>query len=139
MTLSETTNLIYLNCPNFNSWDNATDKNKKYESILYVIDEDMNVEAVMEYPILEETGQVGPMGLDIGPDGNLYVADNQFFNDLGHKSRVLRVLLEEDGMPTLDDDGAPIIEVVDRSRSGQRRALARRQPLCHRHVLHGTG
>lgn len=41
-----------------------------------------------------DTGTVGPMGCDIGPDGHLYVADNQLFSDPDHKSRLLRITIE---------------------------------------------
>jgi hypothetical protein len=37
------------------------------------------------------TGQLGPMGCDFGPDGNLYVADNQIDFNSDHKSRILRI------------------------------------------------
>ena len=38
-----------------------------------------------------KTGVVHPMGIGFGPDGNLYIADNQFFTNPNHQSRVLRV------------------------------------------------
>lgn len=38
-----------------------------------------------------DTGQLGPMDCAFGPDGNLYLADNQVNFDGAHKSRVLRV------------------------------------------------
>lgn len=40
------------------------------------------------------------MGLDFGPDGHLYVCDNQYFYDKDHKSRILRVLMDSDEKPT---------------------------------------
>lgn len=46
-----------------------------------------------------DTGTVGPMGCDYGPDGHLYVADNQLFSDPAHKSRLLRITCK-DGVPT---------------------------------------
>jgi len=50
-------------------------------------------------PLSKKTGKVHPMGLGFGPDGNLYIADNQFFSDENHASRILR-LRYKDGKPT---------------------------------------
>ena len=97
MTVCPETGLIYLNCPNFN---NMTDGKKEFPATLSCIDKDGNFEKLLEYPILEETGQCGPMGLDIGPDGNLYVCDNQYFHNKDHKSRILCVEMKKDGKPT---------------------------------------
>ncbi|MDO5609085.1 MAG: SMP-30/gluconolactonase/LRE family protein [Capnocytophaga sp.] len=49
-----------------------------------------------------ETGTVGPMDSDFGPDGNLYVADMQVFFDKNHKSRILRINIV-DGKPISTD------------------------------------
>jgi sugar lactone lactonase YvrE len=38
-----------------------------------------------------DTGKVGPMDCAFGPDGNLYLADNQLFSNKAHKSRLLRI------------------------------------------------
>ena len=38
-----------------------------------------------------ETKNVGPMDCAFGPDGNLYLADNQLFFNKAHKSRLLRI------------------------------------------------
>lgn len=38
-----------------------------------------------------QTGKLGPMGCDFGPDGNLYVADNQLNFNPDHISRLLRI------------------------------------------------
>ncbi|MCL2118915.1 MAG: SMP-30/gluconolactonase/LRE family protein [Planctomycetaceae bacterium] len=96
MTLCEETGMIYLNCPNFNL---MTDGKKEFAPTLSSIDKDGKFEKLLEYPPLEETGQCGPMGLDFGPDGNLYVCDNQYFHDKDHKSRILCVEMKE-GKPT---------------------------------------
>lgn len=38
-----------------------------------------------------ETGRGCPMGLEWGPDGNLYYCDNQYFNSKDYKSRILKI------------------------------------------------
>ncbi|MHC4250690.1 MAG: SMP-30/gluconolactonase/LRE family protein [Planctomycetota bacterium] len=42
-----------------------------------------------------ETKKVGPMALEFGPDGNLYVADNQYFNSTENKSRLIKVIVKD--------------------------------------------
>jgi sugar lactone lactonase YvrE len=49
-------------------------------------------------PLHPKTGKVHPMGMEFGPDGNLYVSDNQYFDDKDHQSRILRVIVK-DGKP----------------------------------------
>ena len=104
MTVNPKTKTIFLNCPNFNS--RVSDGGpKKYPGTLVrvnltgdtaVAEKLFVYEEVIPFP---ETGQVGPMGLYFGPDGHLYVCDNQYFFNPNHKSRILRVLMDGD-VPT---------------------------------------
>ena len=48
-------------------------------------------------PKQADTGKVHPMGISFGPDGHLYIADNQCFS-MPDKSRILR-LVYKDGKP----------------------------------------
>ncbi len=42
-----------------------------------------------------ETGKMGPMDAAFAPDGNLYVADMQVFHSRDHKSRLVRINVED--------------------------------------------
>ena len=90
MTLDPKTGDIFLACPNFND--------TKYPGILMKIDTQNKLTHFFDMPPHPETKKAGPMGLDFGPDGNLYVADNQYFSDKDHKSRLIRVNIK-DGKP----------------------------------------
>lgn len=89
MTLAPDGNII-LACPNFNE--------PEYPGILMKIDKNDEFTKFCDLPAHPETGYACPMGLDFGPDGNLYYADNQYFYDEDHKSRLIRVNIE-DGKP----------------------------------------
>jgi SMP-30/Gluconolactonase/LRE-like region len=89
MTMDEESGMIYLNCPNFA--DRTPEKKKKHQSVLLSIDPKGKLTELLKYPPHSETGEAGPMGMDIGPDGHLYVADNQYFLDKNGKSSVLQV------------------------------------------------
>jgi sugar lactone lactonase YvrE len=49
-------------------------------------------------PIHPKTNRVHPMGIEFGPDGNLYIADNQNFAGEKNQSRILRIVVK-DGKP----------------------------------------
>lgn len=86
MALDRTGDII-LSCPNFN--------NDRYPAKILRIDRDDRVSDVVTLPLHQETGKVGPLGVAVGPEGHLYVADNQSdFSDLP-RSRLLRVLMDE--------------------------------------------
>ncbi len=79
---------IYLNIPNYND--------DSYDAKVIKISPKNRISEVVTLPRHPDTGKCGPLGIDIGADGNLYIADNQSmcgFND--NKSRLLRVNMKE--------------------------------------------
>ncbi len=92
--LDKKTNNMIVACPNFNDM--------KYLGKLIQITPNNRWEVYFDKcPKHPETGHAHPMGMDFGPDGNLYYADNQYFNDKDKKhrwSRVIRVNIK-DGKP----------------------------------------
>jgi sugar lactone lactonase YvrE len=100
LTYCAKTGKIFLNVPNFNNMDANRKKGNHEGGYLVMIDpKTAAFEVVLEYPIFEETGQTGPMGLAFAPDGNLYVCDNQYLHNKNHKSRILKVEMKC-GKPT---------------------------------------
>ncbi|MBW8015904.1 MAG: hypothetical protein FVQ82_06930 [Planctomycetes bacterium] len=81
---------IILACPNF--------QDEKNVGVLMTIGKDNKAELFYTIPPQGDSTHARPMGLDYGPDGNIYVADNQYFTDKDHKSRLLRIVIE-DGKP----------------------------------------
>lgn len=49
-------------------------------------------------PLHPVTNKVHPMGMEFGPDGNLYIMDNQFFTRNENLSRLIRIIVK-DGKP----------------------------------------
>ena len=82
----ETGDIIHAS-PNFND--------PTYPGVLFKISPSDEVSLYFPMPIHPETGYGCPMGMSIGPDGHLYVADNQYFYDKDYKSRLMRVVREE--------------------------------------------
>ena len=81
---------IILACPNFQNDDNV--------GVLMKIGKDNKAELFYTVPPQGDSTHARPMGLDYGPDGNIYVADNQYFTKETYKSRLLRIVIE-DGKP----------------------------------------
>jgi len=72
----------YLDYKNIGSKIVKIDKNKKITNWF------------ANLPKHSDTGEVHPMGIEFGPDGNLYIADNQYFADKNYKSRLLRIIVQ---------------------------------------------
>jgi len=80
-------NNILLCCPNYN--------NNRYPAKLLKITPDDKITEIFTFPVHPETRKAGPLGIDIGPDGNFYVADNQSPYSNNYKSRLLRVMVKD--------------------------------------------
>ena len=90
--------LLLLSVPNFND--------TRYPGVIMSLDEQGNYSLFYPTPVHPETGKSAPMGLEFGPDGNLYYADNQYFFDKNNKSSVMRINMKN-GKPVSCE---PIIE-----------------------------
>lgn len=77
---------IYLSCPNSN--------NDKFPARLMKITSDDRLKEFLVLPAHPETKKACPLGVDIGPDGNFYIADNQNLAGAVNKSRLLRVVVK---------------------------------------------
>ncbi len=88
MTLDSSNNIL-VSIPNFINY-------KKLGSRIISIDKNRNVsDWFTKLPESPKTGEVHPMGMEFGPDGNLYVADNQYFTSKKYASRLLRIVIEK--------------------------------------------
>ena len=78
-------NLI-LSCPNFANMD--------LPSCVLKIDKDRNISRWFDVPVNPETGEARSMGIEFGPDGDLYMVDNPGWTgreDLIRTGRILRI------------------------------------------------
>jgi len=87
MVLDTKTGDILLCVPNFS--------NDKHPAKIVRIDTSNKMTDVVTMPLHPDTKKAGPLGIDIGPDGHLYVADNQAFGTEEHKSRLVRVVMKD--------------------------------------------
>jgi sugar lactone lactonase YvrE len=95
MRLDKKTGNMIVACPNLND--------KKYPAVLIQITPAGKAELYFDKcPKHPDTGYAFPMGMDFGPDGNLYYADNQYFENKDYKSRLVRVNIK-DGKPQSAD------------------------------------
>ncbi|NQU22240.1 MAG: SMP-30/gluconolactonase/LRE family protein [Candidatus Nealsonbacteria bacterium] len=81
---------IIIACPNY--------ADQSHPAVLMKLDRDNKVRLFATVPVHRETGVACPMGIDFGPDGELYIADNQGWVKANDKGRVLRMEIR-DGRP----------------------------------------
>lgn len=60
--------------------------------------------------ISPKTGRGCPMGIEMGPDGNLYYCDNQYFLSKDYASRVMRVIIDPETKEAVSIE--PVLENV---------------------------
>ena len=88
MTIDKDGNLI-LACPNY--------ADQTLPGCILKIDKNQNITKWFDVPVHEKTGLASPMGIAFGPDGDLYICDNQGWPgrpELIRKGRILRVRLD---------------------------------------------
>lgn len=90
MTIDKDGNLI-LACPNY--------ADQTLSGCVLRITPDKRIEKWFDVPVHENTGLASPMGIAFGPDGDLYICDNQGWPgrpELVRQGRILRVRLDGD-------------------------------------------
>ena len=75
MALDSEGNLVVA-CPNYGSYAEGAAK-PSVPACFIKISRDNRVAKWLDCPVLNETGRACPMGIAFGPDGDLYVCDNQ--------------------------------------------------------------
>jgi len=82
---------LILACPNF--------ADRTYPGCLVKIDKNMKISKWLDVPVEEESESSRPMGIEFGPDGDIYVCDNIGWGDnpeLQFKGRILRIRMVDD-------------------------------------------
>ncbi len=90
MAIDRDGNLI-LACPNY--------ADPSLPGCILKIDQNKHIEKWFDVPVNEETGVACPMGIAFGPDGDLYICDNEGWSgkpELIGQGRILRVRLDGD-------------------------------------------
>ena len=68
----------------------------RYPGVIVKFGKDCKVEKVADLPLHPDTKKALPLGIEMAPDGNLYVADCQTFaGAMEHKSRLFRVNMKD--------------------------------------------
>ena len=92
MAIDRDGNLI-LSCPNF--------ADLSMPSCVLKIDKDRNIKKWFDVPRNEYTGEARAMGIEFGPDGDLYLVDNAGWTGEPHMvftGRILRLRLNDAGV-----------------------------------------
>jgi outer membrane protein assembly factor BamB len=80
---------LILACPNY--------ADPSMPGCILKIDKNKNITKWVDVPTREDTGLACPMGIEFGPDGDLYICDNQGWSgaeELQFKGRILRLKIE---------------------------------------------
>jgi len=100
MAIDKAGNLVVA-CPNYGSY--AKDATKGSQPGCFIkITPDGKVSKWFDCPVLEETGRACPMGIALGPEGEVYVSDNQNWptgngeNGEINQGRILRLKVKDD-------------------------------------------
>ncbi len=86
-------NNLVVACPNF--------ADMRMKSCVLKIDKERNIKKWFDVPVNEYTGEARAMGIEFGPEGDLYLVDNPGWtgrSDLVYTGRILRLKVDESGV-----------------------------------------